>query len=370
MSRPKVLHVAAVEFTATRLLEPQMKALKRAGFDVRLACAPASATFAEILDPYVPTRIDFPRSAKPWPMVSASIALTRLVRELQPEILHLHTPAAALPIRMIPRWMLGSKTALVYTVHGFPFTWDLSSRRARILERLERRLARRTDLLLFQSQEDYSESSDRKYRSSLKFLGNGVQDDWYGLRPPTRSRPLRVLYVGRLVREKGVLDLVEAMKHVPEAHLSLAGIALDSDRDSVEADVRRAADAMPHRFTMLGFQPPEILKRTMEAHDIMVLPSYREGVPRSVIEALAAARPVLGTNIRGTRELVVDGVNGYLVPAGDVDGLAQGIRRFTTISDHAYSQMSAAARSSVENRRESKVFERLIDAYSALGVRV
>jgi glycosyltransferase involved in cell wall biosynthesis len=98
--------------------------------------------------------------------------------------------------------------------------------------------------------------------------------------------------------------------------------------------------------------------------DALCLPSYREGVPRSVIEGLASGRPVLATDIRGSRELVLHEDNGYLAKPGDVQSLASGLRWLFEHSAGDFALMGQRARASVDpERRESHVFARLLDAY-------
>jgi colanic acid/amylovoran biosynthesis glycosyltransferase len=92
-------------------------------------------------------------------------------------------------------------------------------------------------------------------------------------------------------------------------------------------------------------------------------------VPRSVIEALAAGRPAIVTDIRGSNELVEDGVNGWMVPAGDVAALAEVIGRVAQLAPEDLSRWGARARESVDPaRRESRVLARLVAAYANAGV--
>jgi glycosyltransferase involved in cell wall biosynthesis len=103
--------------------------------------------------------------------------------------------------------------------------------------------------------------------------------------------------------------------------------------------------------------------------DFVVLPSYREGVPRSVIEAMAAGLPAVVTDVRGCRELVDHGVNGFVVPPGEPAALARGLEAMGSLSAAEYRAMSEAACAAASSRyREATVFERLVAVYSELGV--
>ena len=357
-----MLHIAAVEYSVRTLLLPQLAALARAGCTVRVACAPEGPDFHPDLAPYRPVPLTFSRSLRPVPIATALARLTALVRRERPAAVHLHSPAAALPVRLLPRRLLPAGTKVLYTVHGFSHQWDSPMpARDRRLERLERALAGRTDAILFQSAEDFAQAGDRGYRSRLRLIGNGVEDHWFDVAPPRAGdrRPLRLLFVGRVVREKGVLELLEALALVPGVELGVAGTEIPSERtgvlDQARADVARLGLADRVRF--LGHVEKDRMAAVVADHHALVLPSHREGMPRSLIEGLAAGRPCIATDIRGCRELVDDGVNGYLVPRSDVGALAAAIRRLADLPDPDFARLSTAARERAESsNRESAVF--------------
>jgi len=368
---PRVLHVAAVEYTAQVLLAPQMAALQELGYDMRLACAPDGDEFSEQLQRFSPIEVAFPRSARPAAMATSIRQLRQAIAEARPDIVHLHTPAAALTSRLVPRSVLGPFPSLVYTVHGFAHTWDSWTIRSLLLERAERVLAPRADLLLFQSQEDLEEVRTRHYRTQTAYLGNGVQEHWFTgplVRPPASRR--QGLFVGRLIREKGVLDLLDALEEVPGVELVIAGTQLPTERDGVgDLVTKRAAEGqLAGRLTLLGMIDSATLKQHVHACGFLVLPSYREGVPRSIIEGMAAGRPAVVTDVRGCRELVTHGVNGFIVPPGEPRALARALEAMVSLPDAEYLAMSQAAYETVSSRfRESNVVTRLVEAYSSLG---
>jgi glycosyltransferase involved in cell wall biosynthesis len=208
----------------------------------------------------------------------------------------------------------------------------------------------------------------------LLYLGNGVEDDWFQLAPPLRKPgPLKAMFVGRLVREKGVLDLFDAMEQAPGVHLTVCGAQLPSDRDGVESELRKRASSPPlaGRVDFTGFLSCAEMRRQVQQADVLVLPSYREGVPRSLIEGMAAGRPAVATDVRGCRELVTEGETGWLVRPRDPSGLAEGLNRAASLTPEEFDRFSRAARALANVRyRESAVFQRLLDTYRALGVDV
>lgn len=369
--RPRVVHVTAVEYTGRALLAPQMEVLQDRGYDVSLLCAPDAEDFGADLMRFNPERVQFPRSIRPLAMARANAEFCERIHALQPDIVHVHTPAVALTVRLLPRRRLPLGTKLVYTVHGFAHVWDRPSSRGTLLERAERTLARRTDALLFQSQEDLEQVRLRGYRTHTFYLGNGVQDDWFtGPRDPSQRVGGRAMFVGRMIREKGILDLLDAVGLAPEINLRVAGTQLPTERDGVEDQVRlrAASEPLSGRVELLGPVGRARIQAEHASNDFMVLPSYREGVPRSIIEGMASGLPAVVTDVRGCRELVQDKHNGFIVPPGDPGALAAALRRMAGLSREEYRRMSRAAFETASTRyRESFVYDRLVDVYSQLG---
>jgi glycosyltransferase involved in cell wall biosynthesis len=157
-----------------------------------------------------------------------------------------------------------------------------------------------------------------------------------------RDRPV-VLTVARLDRQKGHPYLLEAAARVPDARFVLAGAG--PERGALEA--RATALGLGDRVAFLGHRAdvPELLA----ASDVVVLPSLYEGLPLSLLEAMAAGKPVVASAIPGNDEAVRDGETGLLVPPRDPDALAAAIR--TIIGYPALAgRLGAAARASVEER--------------------
>jgi glycosyltransferase involved in cell wall biosynthesis len=371
-ARSRVLHVAAVEFTATRLLAPQLRYLRERGFDIRLACAPDGPQFTDALNEFDPSPVRFPRGGDPRATLVAVRDLRRLVHQQRPAAVHFHSPAAAFPGR-VSLATRPNGVRIIYTAHGFLHQWEDLTPRDRIVERLEWLLSMRTDLLLFQSREDFDQAKARRYAGRLRYLGNGIQDEWFnGPRELGRGAPRHIVYVGRLSRQKGVLELLAALRAVPGLRATLIGEALPTDRDDISAEARRFVrhHRMHNRVDFAGMLPQPRVRDLLADADGFVLPSWREGLPRSIIEAMAAALPVVTTDIRGCRELVTPNENGWLVRPRDTAGLEAALTDFAGMPADRLTIMGRRSfeRAAAEYR-EARVFERLVDAYEELGLR-
>jgi len=144
---------------------------------------------------------------------------------------------------------------------------------------------------------------------------------------------VRFLLIARLLRDKGIREYAEAAAHLrqahPDAEFHLVG-PHDSNPEAIgEAEVlawQRAGQIIWHGRL-------DDVRPAIAAAGVYVLPSYREGTPRSVLEAMSMGRPVITTDAPGCRETVEDGVNGYLVPVRDADALAAAMERFLVDPD-------------------------------------
>jgi glycosyltransferase involved in cell wall biosynthesis len=180
--------------------------------------------------------------------------------------------------------------------------------------------------------------------------------------------PGLVVFAGRCEASKGIFDLLEAAgvlrAQVPGLRIECAG---DGDLGKVQ---RYAASMnLAARVKMRGWLGKEACEQLLSRAAVFVLPSYAEGLPMSVLEAMAAGCPVVATKVGGIPDLITDGVDGLLVPPGDPDALAAALQRI--LRDRAFAQqLGNAARQTIANRYTAeRTLERLEQIYAGLGVR-
>ncbi len=146
----------------------------------------------------------------------------------------------------------------------------------------------------------------------------------------------RLLYVGRLAAAKGLPILLKSLAMLVSAHptVHLTVVGEGPDRELLERQV--AALDMAAHVDFVGSQPPDQVRRYLQAADVFVMSSFAEGVPVVLMEAMMAQRPVVATQIAGVSELVEDGVSGFLVPPSDVERLRDRIHQL--LSDKSLRQ--------------------------------
>ena len=375
----KVLQLAAVSETVKIFLLPLLERLRDDGYEVHVACSPGNGLDAleeQGVDVH-PIRIE--RTILSFKHAIALYSLWNLMRKERFDVVHVHTPVAAALGRVAAR--LARIPTIIHTAHGFYFHERMNPWLYRLVVLVERFLGRLcTDILFTQSEEDRETAilEGIASRDNAIWIGNGVPIAAFSSSDP-ESRPRLDLdpeskvigFVGRLVKEKGVLDLVEAVgivcRRIPNVQLLMIGGVLSSERDQkTDRALRQRIDALDLRDIIHFLGIRDDLPKLLAAIDVLVLPSYREGMPRSIIEAMASGKPVVATNIRGCREEVVDGQTGYLVPVGDVEALAGAVIQVLLNPDHARELGRQGRMRAKELFDEDIVLERQLRVYDAL----
>ena len=171
--------------------------------------------------------------------------------------------------------------------------------------------------------------SDPAHWARLKIIHCGVNPALYD-RPRNRTAgEIHLVFVGRLAPVKGLRVLIEALGLVPDRNVRLTIVGDGSERATLEAMAAPLADRV--RFT--GFQSQEEVAQILATADAFVLPSFAEGVPVVLMEALAAGLPAIATRITGVPELIDHGVSGLLVTPGNPAALAEAITGLAARTD-------------------------------------
>lgn len=369
----RVAHLTTVDLTLRYLLRPQLQRLAAEGFDVTTISAPGE--HARALEEEGIRHIAWPSATRGWSLGSDLKAFRELFRILRRErfdVVHTHNPKAGVLGRIAAR--LAGVPHVVNTQHGIYATpTDRPTRRLVVLA-AEWLAARFSHLELYQSEEDFQWVQRLRLARPPKavLLGNGVDVERFhpGAVPPRRPLQLRrelgipedalvVGTVGRLVAEKGYRELIDAAASVrsalPGTAFLVVGGADPEKWDSLPADlIERAAR---HHMIFAGHR--DDVRDLLAVMDVFVLPSWREGLPRSAIEAAAMARPLVLTDIRGCREVARDGVEGLLVPARDALRLAEAITTLLKDPD-LRTRMGAAARERALSRFDERRVEDIV----------
>jgi glycosyltransferase involved in cell wall biosynthesis len=298
--------------------------------------------------------IDVPGKLNP----RAIFALRTFLVEKQIEVLHTHGFKSDILGYLATR---GMPIRLVSTPHGWSAEEDL---RIRLYESIGRLSLRRFDRIYPLSHGLLTDLEQQGFDAArLRLILNAVDiapfDSCFRTRRARAAgAPFTVLFAGRLCKPKGVSFLIEAMATAAfrcPAQLHIVGDG--PDRDELEQLGRDRGLGSKVRF----FGVVDDITPFLAGSDVLVLPSFREGTPRIIMEAFAAGTPVIGTSIPGIRGLIDEARTGLLVGVGDAGGLARALTRLA--SDPALAQrLARAARSRVEESFSASRLARDLEA--------
>ncbi len=351
----KVIHVTTIGITAYRALLAQCSYFRKCGLKVGFVFSPSPEGEKLRRLGYPVQEIYIPRTINPWADALAVIKMRNYFRRARPDIVHTHTSKAGVVGRLAAR--MAGVPHVFHTVHGFPFHAGMSRGKYLVYRQIEKWLGRYTDVMLSQSAEDVNTAAEVGIRpgrrGGLVHIGNGIDLEEFNPAKYSASQLAEiktaldidptvpvVTMIGRIKREKGYHDLVKALYLIRE--LPWHALFIGPDEGFLGELVKQVDNyQLRERISILGMRGD--ITNLLAASDIYVLPSYREGLPRSLIEAQAMALPCLATGIRGCREVIEEGVTGFLFPPGDHLLLA-GLLRKLLLDDELRHRMGRAGR--------------------------
>jgi glycosyltransferase involved in cell wall biosynthesis len=286
------------------------------------------------------------------------------------------TPVAFLPFTAKPN-IYGSIAArlqgipVMNTITGLGTGFLSGSAFQMVMSALYRIALRRSRRVFFHNKDDrdlFIELRLVTQSQAAVVAGSGIDLSYF--RPAGdrgAEKPVTFLFIGRLLRDKGVEEFAAAAEIV-QAHHSARFQILGSIEDHPKAVARRRIDEWVHRgvIELLGTAPD--VRPFISDADCVVLPSYREGLPRVLLEASAMARPVIASDVPGCREAVDAGVTGLLCEARSVDSLVNAMMRFVHLPASDRAAMGRAGRAKAEREFSHElVAKAYVDELDALS---
>ncbi|MEM5440074.1 glycosyltransferase family 4 protein [Paraburkholderia diazotrophica] len=297
-------------------------------------------------------------------------SLYRLYRSIRPHIVFHYTIKPNI-FGTIAAKLAGVDSVAVTTGLGYVFIQQ--SRAAQIAKLLYRFAFRFPREVWFLNKDDQAAFLDQNllvHPERARLLhGEGVDLDQFAFTPLSDAREtFSFVLIGRLLWDKGVGEYVEAARRLratyPHARFQLLGpVGVDNPSAITRAEV----DAWVREGVIEYLGEAHDVRPLIEAADCVVLPSYREGVPRTLMEASAMGRPVIATDVPGCRECVADGVNGLVCEVRNVDSLSATLAQMLDMSDDERRAMGARGREKVTKEFDERgVVERYKDVIRQL----
>lgn len=378
---PVKLRKVAFVATVYRHLEafhlPFMDLIQRKGCEVHAYASPDHGKEGVMNAGVICHDMPFRRNPLHKDNVKALKMLFRAFKEECFDFIHVHTPVAG----MLGRWAakMADVPCVLYTAHGFHFFSGSSILNWLLYYPVERWTARWTDYLITINKEDYNRAKCFPVRKEVVFVpGVGVETERFQKLNETEVRRQKrqelgihesdfvILSVAEFNKNKNIAQLIDAIVYLKNffdknSKTSSVKCVLAGEGEQQENLMRKVEELeLGAHVHFLGFRKdiPEL----MAASDVVALLSKREGLPKALMEALAAGKPIVATDVRGNRDLVEDGVNGYLVKVGDVPGTAEAILKLIQ-DEHKRIQMGKTNREKAKMYDISNILERMEKIY-------
>ena len=359
----KVLDLINTSESAKELLLGRALDLRaRHGVEAHILCSPGAYVNPMREAGIVVHILDTPRTMRPFALTRSYLELIRLLRRERYDILHSHGSVLGLLTRLARPF---TTAAIVHTVHGFHFHERMPRTRRILYRAAERLLAGRTDLILSQNREDLGVLRGWRLRGRVEWIGNGIPlpEVSFSYRAEAKAEYL-LCCIARFEPVKNHRMLFDAFAGVLAAGVRArlvcfgAGELLGEMKGYVRdlgvldsVDFRGYVDqVIPHLGDV----------------DLHVLTSEKEGLPRALMETMAVGIPSVATDVKGTSEVVVDGVTGRLVPLGDAATFADTVAGLLRDPNQRSRMSRACMARAREQYDEASVSDRLARFYSTL----
>lgn len=381
----KIIQLCAIDQTMKIFLNSLNMQLMIEGFNVICVCSKGPYTEELKKTGLNIINITIERKIKLYSNIKSIYRLYKLFKDETPDVLHVHTPIAAILGRVAAK--LAKVPVVVYTAHGFYFHDNMPRMKYKLFLNIEKYMARYfTDFIFTQSEEDRLTAIKNGFidEKKIQCIGNGI--DVYGKFNPRNidyaeikslygdfnltQQDTIITFIGRLVREKGIVDLLEAFCSIDNENIKLIVVGdIDQgcrDEETKNLIISKYKDNQNIIFT--GFRAD--INNILYITDIFCLPSYREGMPRTIIEAMSMECAVIATNIRGCREEVIDGETGFLVNPQSIDDIQNKLETLIK-NQELLNSMKAEGRKRAEEyyhekqvvNKQIKIINRLYEDY-------
>ena len=338
----KVLYVTTVSRTINAFLIPHINMLLDNGYEIHCACSIDKPVDKELQRRGVKIfEVPFSRNPLGIGNIKAFIKLEELQRINDYDIVHVHTPIAAIYGRLLK--LNFPSLRIIYTAHGYHFLKGGSKLRWILYYPIEKIMAKFTDVTININKEDY-EITKEKLKPKKCYLLNGVGLDLSKYKKLSdaeiiekkkelgiKDKDFVVLMIAEINKNKNHIQLINAMDILKDKYPNIKVLCIGDGtlKESLEKQI--TLRNLENNIFMLGYR--QDVNELINISDIGILMSYREGLPRNIMEFMACGRKVIATDIRGCRDLVCNETVGTLVNVNDYESTAKAIEKYYLLKD-------------------------------------
>ncbi len=339
-SQKKILIIANAGFTVLNFRTELIKTLVTKGYSILVVCPEKcllmaetnlSVELAKLGAIHLP--IEFKRSGiNPFVEIRLFISLFNILRKIKPNVVLNYTIKPTIYGSIVAK-LAGAKY-IASNITGIGYVFTSTTVKSKFLLVITKVLYKVSllcnDLVFFQNLDDKALFSSLGLTNSVRtkvINGSGVDTDKFkrqNFHPRTNS----FLFIGRMLVDKGVIEFINAAellkRKYPTSKFTLLGPIDDNPNSLSSIELEKNISA-----GIVEYLPPVgDVRPILEEHEIFVLPSYREGTPRSILEAMSMSMPIVTTDVPGCRETVISETNGYLVEVKNYQSLAKAMESF------------------------------------------
>lgn len=326
----KILYVTTLSMTVNAFLIPHIELLIDEGYEVHLACAEISKLSFEIKKLNIKIHeIPFNRSPLSIRNIYAFKKIKLILQQQDYDFVHVHTPIASAITRMASK--KNSETKLLYTAHGFHFFKGAPIKNWIIYYPLEKYLSRKTDILITINEEDFEMAKTFHAKSVKKIPGVGVELNEYQSRKVDTcladefritNNEFVIVSIGELNDNKNHKLVINALSNFADIQFKYLICGEGKNREYLQQLIEKKG--LKDKVKLLGFRSD--VKEVLSLANLFIFPSKREGLPVSVIEAMASKLPIVASKIRGNIDLIDDYDSGLLFNSDDEEDLLEKLK--------------------------------------------
>ena len=364
----KLFRVTTVPKSLNSFCNGLLKELKHEGYEVVAVSSPGEE-LNELAEREGVRTIAVPmeRRISPFKDMKSLWQMYRVMRHERPDMVHSMTPKAGM-VTMVATW-LARVPIRIHTFTGLVFPTSTG---------LKRRILMFTDWLtcacathIIPEGEGVKADllNNKITKKDIRVLGHGnirgIDLDKFKpepRQPHTEGRGFTFVFVGRLVGDKGINELIEAFSRLNKEHPETRLVLVGPEEEKIDPIKPETAAEINRNQAIEAVGKQKDVRPFFASADALVFPSYREGFPNVVIEAGAMGLPSIVTDINGSREIIIDGENGIIVPSKDAVALYQAMKHFVEKPEDV-KRMAANARPLISSRYEQSYVRQCLKDY-------
>lgn len=316
----KVMMLATTDNMIWQFLLPHIKHLQENGNTVEVVCAKTGFWFDELKEKHglKMHEINFARNPLKLSNFKAYKKLKQLQKERKFDLIYCQQPVGGLMGRLLGKKF---RIPVIYTAHGFHFFKGCSFKSKLIYKTVEKWLSKYTDILITINDEDFEAAKKMKAKHVAKISGIGMEFNKYAPITETKQQIRKslelnnedfvIVTVAEFIKRKNYNTMLKTIKELKNAGRNVKFVICGrgQEEENIKAQIKELE--IENEVKLLGFRKD--INRILTASDMFMLASFQEGLTLSVIEAMSYSLPCVVSDVRGNRDLVVDGKGGFVV---------------------------------------------------------